>query len=136
MKRIISTWLLVATLLFAFSSSLLSEETPYVPPPSSGSGGDDTGDGHPWGGDDNSIGIPGGGNGITIQPIIITGMPGIDFVFYMLKREWILSRQYNQTVTDNPAGNNHTVFQSQNQPVIVSKPDRHIIVRNNRAPRR
>ena len=58
MKRLISIWLLAFALICAFSSSLLSEETPYDPPPSNGSGGDDSGDGHPWGGDDNGTGGP------------------------------------------------------------------------------
>lgn len=133
MKRLISIWLLAFALICAFSSSLLSEETPYVPPPSSGTGGDDSGDGHPWGGDDNSTGLPGGDTGFLDQPTIITGIPGIDFVFFILKREWMLSHISNRSTITTPAQNDQTVYRSQNyQPISSTTRNRRLTTRNER----
>lgn len=98
MKKLLSTWLLLLALMCLFTSSVISEETPYIPPPSSGDGSDDDDDGgHPWGGDDNSTGSIGGKEIGNIEPIWNTGFPVIDFMIYVIKREWILIQTSGQT---------------------------------------
>lgn len=101
MKSMISIWLLLLALMCFFTSSVISEDKPYVPPPSSGEGSDDSDGGHPWGGDDNSIGNIGGKDIGYIETIWETGFPVLDIMIFVIKREWILVQLSSQTASND-----------------------------------
>ena len=125
MKRLLSIWLLLLALMCLFTSSVISEETPYIPPPTSGGDGDSDG-GHPWGGDDNSIGNIGSKDIGYIQPIWKTGFPVLDIMIYAIKREWIIIQTSEQSVSiassyhDSTRGSSRET-QSTSQAILIRR---------------